>query len=503
MRDAPPIANGRERLCDRYTSQCGLVSKPVSAAHPSFCKSCNRLGVCALCKFICLSNNTMQQSHYQQRRVFRGRGRPTDGNIPPKKTTRPKVKYQGAEAAEENEDKRCEHHDDMRRDINANEAVAVNINNIQQLSLDTDTEPPPPQEVAEKSKLHLEIEHLQKRINNIQTSIQTSSGITNPTKWKSNCLLSTRNVVKEWVSILKFHIAHSCNNNNNNNNDTRHEDEEGSNALSSIINHINTDESGHSCNNDSLLHSTSQMVFGLIQMSMQTGPLVGSNPGYFKRCGGEVASIAYEYLNEIIELASGVYDGGANNCNAFATCNTDGVDDKVCDSNRNQDGGHSASIGDSHHIEESNVKADSVEDVVSEGSQHVDEDMSDSDSSSSLVPDDNIVDANGAPIDIDISSVASGHSSPSTDMGDQSNTTQQNHHDDGVTSQNLQTNLLFTEKQSQRLIQWVHNAEKAMNKNKPRSKSATKLQHQKSKKQKHKELKMERKLKKKSKNKRK
>ena len=447
----------------------------------------------------------MQQSHYQQRRVFRGRGGPTDGNIPPKKTRRPKVKYQGAEAAEENEDKRCDH--DMIRDITANEGgddiaigqrTAVNINNIQQLSLDTDTEPPPPQEVAEKSKLQLEIEHLQKRINNIQTSIQTSSGITNPTKWKSNCLLSTRNVVKEWISILKFHIAHSCNNNNNNNNDTRHEDEEGSNALSSIINHINTDESGHSCNNnDSLLHSTSQKVFSLIQMSIQTGPLVGSNPGYFKRCGGEVASIAYEYLNEIIELAGGVCDGGAN-------CNTDGVDDKVCDSNRNQDGGHSASIGDSHHIEESNVKADSVEDVVSEGSHHVDEDMSDSDSSSSLVPDDNIVDANGAPIDIDISSVASGHSSPSTGMGDQSNTTQQqNHNDDGVTSQNLQTNLLFTEKQSQRLIQWVHNAEKAMNKNKPSSKSATKLQHQKSKKQKHKELKMERKLKKKSKNKRK
>ena len=36
---------------------------------------------------------------------------------------------------------------------------------------------------------------------------------------------------------------------------------------------------------------------------MQTGPLVGSNPGYFKRCGGDVASIALEFLTDVIGLA--------------------------------------------------------------------------------------------------------------------------------------------------------------------------------------------------------
>ena len=52
-----------------------------------------------------------------------------------------------------------------------------------------------------------------------------------------------------------------------------------------------------------LLHETSTKVFILIQMAMLTGPLVGSNPGYFKRCGGDVASVALEFLTHVIGLA--------------------------------------------------------------------------------------------------------------------------------------------------------------------------------------------------------
>ena len=54
---------------------------------------------------------------------------------------------------------------------------------------------------------------------------------------------------------------------------------------------------------DELLRAAAREVFGLVQMAMQTGPLVGSNAGYFKRCGADVASMAREFLGEILELA--------------------------------------------------------------------------------------------------------------------------------------------------------------------------------------------------------
>eukprot|EP01082_Thalassiosira_pseudonana_P012630 g11404.t1 g11404 contig5:767688-768110(+) len=63
------------------------------------------------------------------------------------------------------------------------------------------------------------------------------------------------------------------------------------------------------------------------------------------------------------------------------------------------------------------------------------------------------------------------------------------------TMHNLQTTMLFSEKQSQQICQWIRNAQKAMEINKAPSKSSKKLQGQKSKKQQQKELKMERKLK--------
>ena len=39
-------------------------------------------------------NNRGKQKPSNQRRLFRGRGGPTDGNLPPKKSTRVRVKYE-------------------------------------------------------------------------------------------------------------------------------------------------------------------------------------------------------------------------------------------------------------------------------------------------------------------------------------------------------------------------------------------------------------------------
>ena len=50
--------------------------------------------------------------------------------------------------------------------------------------------------------------------------------------------------------------------------------------------------------------TTSVQLFQLVQMAMQVGPLSGSKPGYFKRCGADVAELAYEFL---ITLMNGSY----------------------------------------------------------------------------------------------------------------------------------------------------------------------------------------------------
>ena len=57
-------------------------------------------------------------------------------------------------------------------------------------------------------------------------------------------------------------------------------------------------------NDDAMTKKTSLSVFELIQHTLQCGPLAGSNPGYFKRCGGEVAKVVYNYLETIIPDAS-------------------------------------------------------------------------------------------------------------------------------------------------------------------------------------------------------
>ncbi|KAL7448128.1 hypothetical protein ACHAWC_000375 [Mediolabrus comicus] len=191
-------------------------------------------------------------------------------------------------------------------------------------------------------------------------------------------------------------------------------------------------------------------------MSMQSGPLVGSNPGYFKRCGAEVASIALDFLNEVVDLA-GV---------EAPTDEGDGNPDELTTDEDNDDG---------------------KEEAVSPNSSH---DDSDSDDLIDSTADDNE--------DIKTESVSETrlHSINDLTFEAATATTQTK---ELLIIQSLQHSFLFTEKQSTRLYQWRCSAQKAVESKKLPSKSASKLQCQKSKKQKQKELRMERKLKKKNK----
>ena len=379
-----------------------------------------------------------------QRRLFRGRGGPTDGNLPPKKTARVKVKYQhnhadgsSASAVFQAEDDASDHVDDI--EINQ---LSLDVNN------DDDKSSASKLDVGDnddgddiQNALHKEIHHLQNRIENITLSIQASPlGISNPNTWRTNCLNPIKNVVKEWRSILSFHSASDIM------------------KQGSEYEREGNNDSEHAELQKILLHETSANVFILLQMSIQSGPMVGSNPGYFKRCGAEVASIALDFLNDVIDLA--------------------GVEAQ------SDDDGNSDELKTDEDID------DGKEEAIS--SPNSSNDDSSSDDSISSAPDDEE--------DIATESVSETRPQSVNDMAfEAAKATAKSQTKELLIVQSLQHSFLFTEKQSTRLYQWRRNAEKAVDSKKLPSKSAQKLQGQKSKKQKQKELRMERKLKKKNK----
>ena len=109
-----------------------------------------------------------------------------------------------------------------------------------------------------------EMHHIKRRLRNIQESIQTSKSIVNPTTWEQNCLNAVGNCINEWRSIVIRYFG----------------------------------DSDEQLTEQAVLagKETSLAVFGLLQLAMQSGPLTGSNPGYFKRCGGDVARAALKLL---------------------------------------------------------------------------------------------------------------------------------------------------------------------------------------------------------------
>lgn len=115
-----------------------------------------------------------------------------------------------------------------------------------------------------------EIKHLKRRIRNVEESIQLSRDAiaSDLKKYQDNVLNATQGCVNEWRAIARFYTISS-------------EEEDDSDGIS-----------------PALRTEVGLVVFGLMQLSVQCGPLSGSNAGYFKRCGAEVAKVVLEFLEE-------------------------------------------------------------------------------------------------------------------------------------------------------------------------------------------------------------
>jgi len=244
--------------------------------------------------------------------MFRGRGKFKDGNIPKKSTRRSKAaqkpdsnKYEDDESVDKETLGSASIHDDERNELvhvpilgslDLSEAIAVG--HI------TEDEPKSVEELFDESVdeevIRKELDHLQKRIANIQESIQLSqSSLCSPSRWESNCLNAVRNCVNEWRNIVTHHGKEwtvSIDEKGTEIND----DNDGQ-IQSDLCKSRNGDRDLRCMDPDSeCSKSCALKIFGLIQLSLQCGPLKGSNPAYFKRCGGDVAKMAHNFLSCIV-----------------------------------------------------------------------------------------------------------------------------------------------------------------------------------------------------------
>jgi hypothetical protein len=130
-----------------------------------------------------------------------------------------------------------------------------------------------------------EVQHLLRRIRNNRTAWSTSSaiGLMNADVYQTNVLSASLNTIQEWRSIRRYY------------NDA---DDFNMDAKEDHIVVVHTNP--QTAMDDSTKKLIGLEIFQLIQHSIQCGPMSGSQPGYFKRCGNIVAQMVHQYLQQAV-----------------------------------------------------------------------------------------------------------------------------------------------------------------------------------------------------------
>ena len=214
-----------------------------------------------------------------QRRMFRGRGGPTDGRLPrPKKkflhrksdSTSAGNKYCDSEIPHESDD-------EIKEQIESQEGESSSLGETEgQVEGGTnDNDASEKVSVEEDNPVNKELQHLRERIQNVQRSMTLSSRTIDLNVYETNVLAATRNCFIEYASIQKrydFRVLVD---------DSSAPPSDPSSTLSADIK-----------------LEYGQKLYQLLQQALQTGPLFGAKPGYFKRCGSEAARLVYGFLND-------------------------------------------------------------------------------------------------------------------------------------------------------------------------------------------------------------
>jgi hypothetical protein len=200
------------------------------------------------------------------RRVFRGRGGPTDGRLP--KYNARRRKHTKLEIPDQLEAPTCMENtclalvdsiDNNTEHVESEEAFIVDcgFGNLDRQSIETSNTRERGISDEEESEEHHELQHLLKRVKNNRVAFSLSTtALANPLTYQTNVLQATKNCVIEWKAILR-----------------RYPDLE-----------LEGRRAG------------GQAIFELLQQALQSGPLAGGKPGYFKRCGSQVATSVLVFL---------------------------------------------------------------------------------------------------------------------------------------------------------------------------------------------------------------
>ena len=239
-----------------------------------------------------------------QRRTFRGRGGPTDGRLPKHNARRRRLpaderphkpainKYQD----EGNEDARVVH--GTYNTVLGDESKSSDESSVLSSDSHQDIAQEPESFVEHTPSLIIsdnltnghdnkrmqnpcvrEVQHLTKRVQNIREAMSLSHSILNPKTFQDNVLNAVSNCVNEWRSIVTHYPPVPTD---------RDETQDADN------NFYMTNE---------LRKAAALAVFEMVQQAIQSGPLAGAKPGYFKRCGGEVAKVVESFLDQVIPHA--------------------------------------------------------------------------------------------------------------------------------------------------------------------------------------------------------
>jgi len=238
---------------------------------------------------------------HQQRRMFRGQGGATDRRLP---------KH---DARRRRKNRNNTNHDQTENDSEHDKIISPSLSYESLTIIPTEEDDGTDilfkkhhnngiDEIKEDSSSPylVEIKHLKRRINNVQEiSIQTSRDAiaSDLTKYQNNVLNATQNCVNEWRSIARHYSTIG-------NNDDDDDKDNHDNGISSAVR-----------------TEVGLAAFQLIQLSVQSGPLSGGKPGYFKRCGAEVAKVVLDFLEEVVPQ----HDALGINCMGFTSNQMDAM----------------------------------------------------------------------------------------------------------------------------------------------------------------------------------
>lgn len=210
---------------------------------------------------------------HQQRRVFRGRGGPTDRRLPKQNARRRKGPATSISDSDGPTSAGGASSSTQQETQNTRTADTESVSISRQ---DADEEGQDEEAVStEVDKLHLEsddrredktedwqreIHHLLQRIRNNHHDMRSES-IVLPSNYQRHALDATVNTVGEWKAILKHHGADTI--------------------------------------DPETAQASGLAVFELVQHAVSCGPLAGGKPAYMKRCGPNVARQVLDFLNRI------------------------------------------------------------------------------------------------------------------------------------------------------------------------------------------------------------